>query len=276
MGGRLAWPKPKCQTSGLKNSPGLHKAQQRAPNPLTKSMQSQHIRRLMPALTLNTCALVDASASPDAKAAAHAAIVLAGSYIADGAIVVFATETFYGLAALPTDPIAVGRLATLKGRDKDKPIALIASDIAACQAVAEMPTRLEPLAQAFWPGPLTLLLPARAQLSHPIIVPSTKGPRVGIRVSSHPVACALSRAAGGLITATSANLSGQPPIAQAAALDPALWRHADVVLDAGTLTGQAPSSVVGLASQGQMLEHVRVGAISKAALEQVWHKAQHA
>lgn len=241
---------------------------------LTKRLLGQHIRRLMSALTLDTSALVNAAASADAKALAHAAIARAGRMIAQGAVVVFATETFYGLAALPTDASAVAKLATMKGRDKDKPIALIASDVAACEAVVQMPDALRPLAQAFWPGPLTLLLPAQAKLSHPIIVPSANGPRVGVRVSSHPVASALSRAAGGVITATSANLSGRPAVSKASDLDPALLSQADVMLDAGMLVGEAPSSVVGLGEHG--LEFIRHGAVPQVALERVWREVRNA
>lgn len=155
--------------------------------------------------------------------------------------VVFPTETFYGLAARALSHPAVARVAALKGRDAGKPIALIVADRAMLgRVVARVPAPAERLIAAFWPGPLTLVMPAHADL--PPALTGGSG-MIGVRVSSHPIAHALAVRLGEPITATSANPGGDEP-----ALDLATARRyfgdAVAYVDGGRLAGGLGSTVL--------------------------------
>ena len=109
--------------------------------------------------------------------------------LAAGEAIVYPTETFYALGADALSLKALERLFAIKGREPGKPVALIAADLTMAFAVArEVPAGARVLAEAFWPGPLTLVLPARDGI--PVALIGADG-GVGVRVSSHPVACAL-------------------------------------------------------------------------------------
>ncbi len=124
--------------------------------------------------------------------------------LARGGIVVYPTETLYGLGACALSRSAVARVADLKGRADGKPIAVIVSDVEMMtQVVTRVPPPAEGLIERFWPGPLTLVLPARADLPPELTAGSGV---IGVRVSSHPIARALSAVVGEPITATSANV----------------------------------------------------------------------
>jgi len=172
--------------------------------------------------------------------------------LAAGEVIVYPTETFYavGVDALSSDALA--RLFAIKGREPGKPVALIAADTAMAFAVArEVPAVARVLAEAFWPGPLTLVLPARGEIPAPLIGDDGG---VGVRVSSHPIARALCAGFGRPLTATSANLAGEPP-----AVEPEVARRA-----LGRLAGGAPSTVVTFA--GSQMRVLRPGAISELQL----------
>jgi L-threonylcarbamoyladenylate synthase len=160
-----------------------------------------------------------------------------------GGLVVFPTETFYGLAADPWQPKALGRLLELKGRPAQHPLPLILPDREGVARLAAIPARARVLMDTHWPGPLTLVLPALPGLPGPVVGPLG----VGVRLSSHPVAAELARRFGGPLTATSANQSGEPPPTRAeAAVGPV-----ECVLAAGELPGGLPSTVVAVAADGQ-------------------------
>lgn len=179
-----------------------------------------------------------------------------------GELVVYPTETFYGIGADARSPAALARIFALKGRDPNNPIALIAADTTSAFALAcEIPALARRLADAFWPGPLTLVLPA-AQGLHPALVGPDGG--VGVRVSPHPQARSLASGLGRPLTATSANLSGRPPAATLAAARAELGDRVEVYLDGGTLAGGAPSTVVAVNSGGCRI--IRAGAISAREL----------
>ncbi|MGZ6175428.1 MAG: L-threonylcarbamoyladenylate synthase, partial [Candidatus Binataceae bacterium] len=140
------------------------------------------------------------------------AIADALAALAAGEAIVYPTETFYALGVDALSLRALDRLFAIKGREPGKPVALIAADTAMAFAVArEVPVQACVLAQAFWPGPLTLVLPARAEIPAPLV--GTDG-GVGVRVSSHPIARALAAGLRSPLTATSANLAGQPPASE--------------------------------------------------------------
>lgn len=184
-----------------------------------------------------------------------------------GELVAYPTETFYGIAADPGSSVALDRLIAAKGREPDKPIALIAPDRAAAFALfSEVSPIARRLGEIFWPGPLTLVLPARSGL-HPALCGEYG---VGVRVSSHPVASAFTRAFGRPITATSANLAGRPPTSNAAEVRAIFGNKIKVILENDTPENNTPlhfaeaSTIVALA--GTTVKVLREGAIAAARL----------
>ncbi len=186
----------------------------------------------------------------------HSRVAAVADVLRRGGVVAYPTETFYGLGALARDPVAVARLAAAKGRADGKPLPLLAGDRGQVDEVAELDPAARRLADAFWPGPLTLVLPARPGLP-PEITAGTG--TVGIRISGSEIARALSLGAGGALVSTSANPSGGPPPVRAADLEAALRARLDAVLDAGPAPGGQPSTVVAL--EGGTPRLLRAGAV---------------
>ena len=194
---------------------------------------------------------------PDPGLLARAAGVLA-----EGGLVIIPTETLYGVAADHRNLKALERLARLKGREGHKPFPLILAHAAEVDTLAPgMPPQARELMAHFWPGPLTLVLAARDGLS-PRLLSAQGG--VGLRVSPHPVAAGLARALGRAITATSANLAGQPPANRPQDLDPALLAGVDLVIDAGPTPGGPASTVLDCRAWPPRL--LRPGVLSLARL----------
>jgi L-threonylcarbamoyladenylate synthase len=194
--------------------------------------------------------------------AARSAVADAIDALRNGELVVYPTETFYAIGADATSPIALERVFALKGREPGKAVALITADAASAFALArEVPQLARRLADKFWPGPLTLVMPAAHGL-HPALVGPDGG--VGVRVSPHPVACALAAGLGRPLTATSANLAGNPPAVTLDAARAELGNKIKIYLDGGTLAGGAPSTVVAVTADG--IRVLRAGAISEREL----------
>jgi L-threonylcarbamoyladenylate synthase len=161
--------------------------------------------------------------------------------LARGGIVAFPTETFYGLAVDALSDEGVARLVRVKGRVASKAIACIVGDLEQrTQLCSAWPEAAERLARRFWPGPLTLVLPARPELPPPLRPDGF----VGLRLSSHEVARALALGLGRPITATSANPAGAPEVTRAADIAPALRDQLDLVVDGGETRGGKGSTVV--------------------------------
>jgi L-threonylcarbamoyladenylate synthase len=178
-----------------------------------------------------------------------------------GELVVYPTETFYAIGADAFSIVALRRLFQVKGREPGRPIGLIAADTAMAFSVArEIPIDARRLADAFWPGPLTIIFPARDNLA-----PELAGPDgVGVRVSPNPVARALSEGIGKPITATSANLSGAAPATTLEEARTELGEKVKVYLEGGKLTASMPSTVIAVNNNGWKM--VRVGAISQSQI----------
>ncbi len=149
-----------------------------------------------------------------------------------GGVVIFPTETFYGLGCLAADAAAVGRIYQLKRRPVQRPLPLLAADAAQAGNVVRLEAAPPELVARFWPGPLTLLLPARHGLPEPLL---SAGGKAAVRVSPHPLAARLAHLAGGVLTASSANLSGRPPARTLEELDPELLSALAESGDAGGL-----------------------------------------
>ncbi len=175
-----------------------------------------------------------------------------------GRIVVFPTDTFYGLAVDPISSVAVRDLFRLKGRASDAAVPLIAASLEQVQALGGRWTpAMSALARTFWPGPVSLICEAPSA-----IAPDVHGGAgtIAIRVPDHRVARALAGAWGAPVTATSANRSGEPPAASVAQLSDLARDPAVLVVDAGPTAGGLPSTIVD--ARGEPMVLVRAGAIA--------------
>jgi len=188
----------------------------------------------------------------DPSAAAVAAAVNA---LRAGKVVAFPTDTLYGLAVDPRRRDAVDRLFALKGRDATLAVPLVAADLEQAMLAADLGEREQRAAEAFWPGPLSIVAPANVCITREVL----GGRRtVAIRVPAHEIARELARAFGFPITATSANRSGQPAAESADAVAQALADVA-VLLDGGRAAGGAPSTIIAFDGPRPVL--VREGAV---------------
>jgi L-threonylcarbamoyladenylate synthase len=171
--------------------------------------------------------------------------------------VAFPTETFYGLGAAALHPAAVRRVIDVKGRPDDKPLLVLVDSVAMVERIAvEVPARARELMARHWPGALTLVLRARADVPREVTAGSGT---VGVRLSAHPVARALVRALGEPVTAPSANPSGAPPPTTAAQVVAYFGDRLALVLDAGPTPGGTPSTVLDVTRDPPRL--VRAGAV---------------
>ena len=173
----------------------------------------------------------------------------------------FPTETVYGLAADARSTAAVERLVAVRGREPGKPILVLVADASMAETVAaEFPAPARRLAARFWPGPLTLVLPARDKLPAPITAGTDT---VGVRVPGHPVARALAAGLGRPVTAPSANPPGAEPPRTLAAARAYFGERVAVYLDGDELSGGA-STVAAVDATGVRV--LRAGAIAESAL----------
>lgn len=198
------------------------------------------------------------AAGPDA--AAEAARRLAG-----GGLVAFPTETVYGLGADAANGDAIARLYAAKGRPAFNPLIVHLPDVAAARALALFSEAAERLASAFWPGPLTLVLPKRPGCG--IAELATAGlDTVALRVPAHPVTRAILLAFGRPIVAPSANLSGHVSPTSAAHVTADLAGRVDLVVDGGAAELGLESTIVDCTGRPALL---RPGAIAREAIERV-------
>lgn len=174
-----------------------------------------------------------------------------------GGVVAFPTETYYGLAVDPFNPMALNHLFALKQRDISKPILTLVDDRESLLILVQsVPAIYTALMDTFWPGPLTLIFPARLNL--PILLTAGTS-TIGVRQSSHPFARQLLRAFGRPITATSANISGHGPAADAFEVRAQFGSRVDLIFNGGKTPGIGGSTIVGL--DGEKLKLIREGVI---------------
>lgn len=168
----------------------------------------------------------------------------------------FPTETVYGLGVRLGDAAARRRLAALKGRDPGKPFQVLLAGVRQARRIAPaMPEAARGLAEAFWPGPLTL------------VVRDANGRWQGLRVPDHPVPRAIIRRLGRPLLATSANRAGEPPARRADEIARIFGGHVGAIIDGGVARVGKPSSVVKV--WHRKWELLREGAISRARIESV-------
>jgi len=190
----------------------------------------------------------------------------AAEVVKAGGVVSYPTETFYALGADPAQPEAIERVLRTKGRkDSNKPLLLLIATLDDLPNwVSKFPSSFDELVAHFWPGPLTLVLPAQAGLPDPLIGP---GSGIAVRLTSHPTARALIRASGTALTGTSANRAGFPPCRDAGAVRATLGNDLDAVVDGGPTVGAKPSTVLDLVDDCPRI--LRHGAIEARALARV-------
>ncbi len=190
-------------------------------------------------------------------------IARAGALLAAGELVAFPTETVYGLGADATSDLAVARIFAAKERPRFNPLIVHLPDTEAARRLCAMPPEAERLADAFWPGPLTLVLPLHPDT--PISPLVTAGlPTLAVRVPEHCVAVAVLRAAGRPIAAPSANPSGRISPTSAAHVLRGLEGRIAAVVDGGPSTVGVESTIVGFAPEPAIL---RPGGLPVEVLE---------
>ncbi len=186
------------------------------------------------------------------------AIQEAAKWILRGGVVAIPTDTLYGLAVDPFSAEAVARVFGVKGRGADRALPLIAADTAQVIAhLGALPPAVARLAERFWPGPLTLLVAAPQALAREV---SGGTGKVGVRVPADGVARAICAASGRPITATSANLSGEPATADPDEVERTLGGRIDLLIDSGPTRGGAASTIVDVTGNEPVL--IRAGAIA--------------
>jgi L-threonylcarbamoyladenylate synthase len=159
-----------------------------------------------------------------------------------GGVIAFPTETLYGLGADARNEAAIEKIFGIKGRDFKNPILVVIGDARHLESFAgEVPDEARRLMERFWPGPLTIVFRAAPSVSPKLTAGSGK---IGIRLTSHPVAMEISKRLGGPVTATSANLSGAPECSSALEVLSQLEGKLDGVIDGGHTPGGKGSTIV--------------------------------
>ena len=182
-------------------------------------------------------------------------IAQAAERLRAGAVIAFPTDTLYGVGARAADPAAVARLYVVKRRPSGQPMVWLVTDRAQVEPFAVVSAAAAELMARFWPGPLTLVLPAA--------IP-TDGPTIAVRAPDHDVALALLAALGEPIASSSANPAGQAPPVDADQVITGLGDELDLVLDGGPCRIGQPSTILDLT--GSTPRILRQGAIPAAAL----------
>ena len=205
----------------------------------------------------------------DPDAPQRDAIQEAAKWILNGGVVALPTDTLYGLAADPFSATAVARIFAVKGRSAERALPLIAAETSqVTEHLGRLSDAARHLVERFWPGPLTLLVHAPVALARDVTGGTGK---VGVRVPNDAVARAICAEAGRPITATSANVSGEPATSDPDQVERSLGDRLDLLIDTGMTRGGAPSTIVDVTGADAVL--VRAGAISWDDIQTWLHNA---
>ncbi len=197
--------------------------------------------------------------------ASGAAVAAAARCLTEGGLVGFPTETVYGLGADATNPAAIARLYQAKGRPSFNPLIAHVGDLEAARRIGRFDATATALAEAFWPGPLTLVLPRTNDCA--VADLATAGlDTVAIRVPAHPLARKILRAFGGPVVAPSANLSGHVSPTAAAHVHSDLAGRIDLIVDGGAVAVGVESTIVGCFETPMLL---RPGGLPRGEIERV-------
>jgi L-threonylcarbamoyladenylate synthase len=183
-------------------------------------------------------------------------ILAASRIVRKGGLVVYPTETVYGLGCDPFNVMAVKRVFRLKG-ERRKPLPILASSSHHVERIATLSREAEKIANCFWPGPLTLVLPKKLVLPE---VVTCNLDSVGVRIPKHDVALRLIGLSNGILVGTSANKTGEKPPWTAQEAAEQLGKEPNLILDSGPVTLGVPSTVVDLTSKKPKI--LREGPIS--------------
>jgi L-threonylcarbamoyladenylate synthase len=193
------------------------------------------------------------------------AVASAARCLAAGGLVAFPTETVYGLGADATNAAAIARLYQAKGRPAFNPLIAHVRDIGAAMRIARFDANATALAKAFWPGPMTLVLPKTKDC--PVAEFATAGlETIAIRLPAHPLAREILRAFGGPVVAPSANLSGHVSPTTAAHVQSDLGGRIDLIVDGGAVAIGVESTIVGCFDAPMLL---RPGGVPRGEIERV-------
>lgn len=201
------------------------------------------------------------------------AVDQAVAVLRSGGLISFPTDTVYALAAALDQPAALQAIYAAKGRSLTKAIPVLLSSAAGLsQVAAPLPTRIHRFIESLWPGPLTVVIPAREEIPEAVTVTSSEGGRtVAVRVPDHQLARTLIERAGGALAATSANLSGRPPATTAQAAVHQLGSWLQAVLDGGPAPGGVASTIISITPEGPKI--LRLGDLTAADLERRWEES---
>lgn len=183
-----------------------------------------------------------------------------------GGVIAFPTDTVYGLGGSLAHPEALERIFAIKGRDRERTLpVLLASPSDLGIVTSSVSPAVREMARLFWPGPLTIALPALETLPSQVVASDDT---VGVRVPDHSVALTIAQRCGGAIAVTSANISGEPPACRGDEINRTLADRIDIVLDGGIAPCGLPSSVI--RPDGDTIVVIREGAIPAATLVAAW------
>jgi L-threonylcarbamoyladenylate synthase len=196
---------------------------------------------------------------PDVGHAQEQVASRAAALLRRGGLVVYPTDTVYGLGADPEHQAAIERIYQVKGRPDAKAIIWLVASIDDVRDACQIDAAAERLAARYWPGPLTLVLNRRDP-------PPGELPTLAVRVPAHPAALAIIRAVGGPVATTSANRSGEPSARDAAQASAALGTAVDLIIDAGPSPIGQESTVLDLTTSPPRV--LRPGALSTANIEE--------
>lgn len=184
----------------------------------------------------------------------------AATIIKAGGLVIYPTETCYGLGTNALDAKAVKRVYEAKQREKPR-LSIIVSSLEDAEKYCQLTPQEKKVAQKLMPSPLTLVVKKR-----PRILPANLSEdTIGFRISSEPIAAALAKEVRGPITATSANISGEVPPYSIAEINPKLREKVDIIIDAGELPAIAPSTVAQI--KDKKVKIIRNGPVTKKEIE---------
>ena len=194
------------------------------------------------------------------------AIAWAAERLAAGGVIGLPTDTVYGIAASLGRPDALRRVYAIKRRPTDQPLPVLLASVEALNRVAlDLDRKAALLLERYWPGPLTVVVPAREGMPDEVLGP---GNTIGTRVPNHPITIRILDQAGGAVAVTSANLSGAPPACTAPEVAAALGHALDLLVDGGPTPGGVPSTVVAIS--GSELVVLREGAIPRDEIVAAW------
>lgn len=190
-------------------------------------------------------------------------ILAAAAALQRGEVIVYPTETLYGLGADALNVAAVEKVLQLKGRDPNNPIPVLVADRTMLNSlVAEVPALAEKLIARFWPGPLTIVFAARKDIPRPLL---NRAGGIGVRISNQPIAVQLVKSLGRPITATSANPSGKPPARTVDEAKKYFAARIESYINGGELASRTGSTVVEIIAN--RIRIIREGEITREQLQ---------